>query len=236
MRRIIICDDNEADRKHIREVCEKYFASIYEQIEIKEFKSGQELLRQPMEATVIFLDIEMKKMTGIDVKNILGARANEVPIVFLTNYKEYMSRAFGKNVYGYMDKPADAQQIYKILTQILDEERDSERITVKKLDGDCLTIPTDRIYYIEGKRRYSIVYTAEGSYMMRKPLREWIEELPPDEWAQAQKSYLVNLREITGTHGEIQLRCGKIIPIGGIYRKEFFEKYDRYADKRWRFQ
>ena len=101
---IAICDD---DKNYINEIIQYLNNCSWKRnnsFVYHTFYCGEALLESKQYFDFIILDIEMDKVSGIEVKEIFYNRNNQSRIIFLTNYEEYMSDSFGKNVYGYISK------------------------------------------------------------------------------------------------------------------------------------
>ena len=100
--KIGICDDDPKTREQLNNLCHKLGY-----IDTYQFDSGEELLSSDIchSLTLVFLDIEMNGMTGIEVKNILEQKCPFTLIIFNTSHEEQIKDAFGRNVISFISKP-----------------------------------------------------------------------------------------------------------------------------------
>lgn len=225
--RIAICDDQRVYREDILEHCKRLLPEG--NVCYRCFASGEELLDSGFLFDLLFLDIEMTGMDGIQVKNLLEMQNTQAKIAFLTSHEERMIEAFGANVIGFLQKPVQEEKLLKVIEKMklfLDRE------TVEwEDDGRLHTVYAEDIQYIEVQDKYTYVVVGEDKHLVRRSLTEWEALLPESDFARANRSCLVNLCLLERLNSEIRLEDGKTIPIGRRYKKEIEEKYKRYLRK-----
>lgn len=225
--RIAICDDQKVYREDILGHCKKLL--LEENVCYRCFATGEELLDSGFQFDLLFLDIEMTGMDGIQVKNLLEMQNTQVKIAFLTSHEERMIEAFGANVIGFLQKPVQEEKLLKVIEKM---KRFMDRKTVEWEDnGKMYTVYAEDIQYIEAQDKYTYVVIGEEKHLVRRSLTEWEELLSESDFARANRSCLVNLCLLDRVKSEILLEDGKTIPIGRKYKKEIEEKYKRYLRK-----
>ena len=106
--KIIICDDCRSEIEEIRKLCEDYSEKKGLEASIEELTDPMALLeRNPLDADILILDVEMGDVSGIEIKDELAQRENGPLVIFVTSHPEAMSRAFNRNVIGFLLKPPD---------------------------------------------------------------------------------------------------------------------------------
>ena len=182
--KIGICEDNIIEQEQYK----AFFKKLgYNNIVV--FSSGEELLQEMPDLDLLFLDIEMDKISGIQIKNIFEEKRKNTYIVFYTTHIEAMPDAFGANVLGFLRKPVTYNEL-KIYTDK----------TCLRLIEDCPVLLDDGKYissstilYIQSDHNYTILYTGKSHNIVRKPLKLWIPELAPYGFAKTCRSYIANL-------------------------------------------
>lgn len=197
--------------------------------EIYEFASGEDFLAFDGEFEILLLDIEMAEISGIQVKNELEARKNNAAIIFLTSHSEYMSDAFGRQVYKFLKKPLDKDELFGALDRITREifsdfiiELENEKVSF--LHGKS-------ILYIKAEDKYSAVKTMDDKFLVRKTMRDWENQLKGYDFYRAHKSYIVNMAYIKKIGVDLILEDGTNINLGRKNEKIFREKYNTYLRK-----
>lgn len=216
--RIAICEDNEAFARKVEKTCKEYFVTVGGACSIELYFSGEEILKgNELSWDILFLDIEMGEVSGIDVKDVLTKRKTETRIVFLTSHQEHMKQAFGRNVMGFIEKRALEKELpVMIRTLYIDILRRTE---AWEIDGR--RIPLEEIYYIRAEGSYVMVVTEDEELLIRITLTKCAEQLEEKGFMRVQRSSVINLRYVNGvTEHYVELRgSGKIKISRGMCRK-----------------
>ena len=108
--RIAVCDDDETAVSFLRGLIESY---PKQGLCVDGYSSGEELLGAGRIYDMIFLDIDMKGIDGIETARRIRAHDRKVKIVYVTSYKEYAGRAFSVHAFGYLLKPVKQEKVWK---------------------------------------------------------------------------------------------------------------------------
>lgn len=221
--KIGICDDVAEARQQIMDLCRKLG---YEDIFL--FQSGEELIESPecSSLTLLFLDIEMNGMNGIEVKNILEQSCPFTLIIFYTTHQELMPDAFGRNVISFISKPFSEQSIKHSIEKASFLSRDFYPV---KID-DKTAIPCKDILYLHAEQKYTIFYTEDGrSFTSRKSLKDWGKELDELGFCPVSRSAVINLKHYMKIYEKkIILYNNMSIPISRRYMNLLKQKFDTY--------
>lgn len=178
---------------------------------------------------LIFLDIQMPKMNGIEFLKIM----QKPPMVVITTaYPSYALEGFQLNVLDYLLKPitferffkaaAKARDYHKLLTG--DPAKQDEDYFFIKCGNKYEKIPFEDILYVEGMQNYVNIYTDKGKFVTMLSLKSLEENLDERAFIRVHKSYIVAINKINGIEGnEIFIQTGRI-PISRNYRQEVLEK------------
>lgn len=206
----IIIDDEKLARDLVR-----YFLQIFENIEIvAECENGFEGIKSINEHNpdLIFLDIQMPKLNGFEMLELLDNSHN---IIFTTAYDQYALKAFEVNAVDYLLKPFSrerfADSVNKVIEKIGKNENSTQnsilrqsdfiqsdekltRIVVKK-GNKIVVLPIDLIKYFEAQDDYINIVSSEGSFLKQNRMKYYEEHLP-DFFIRIHRSFIVNLNEI----------------------------------------
>lgn len=228
-RRIVICDDEKECREQCHKMVENYFLAHGHGVEIIDCASAEELMEIEQELYIIFLDIELPVLSGIAAKDRLSKIQPKAAIVFITNYPDYMPRAFGKNVYRFIKKPPKEEEVFYIIDNI-------ERAVIFKDDyivAEKKRIVLSQVLYVEADDKYvRFIFFAEDPIMVRGTLRGWEEALADKGFCRSHKSYLVNLGWVRSVNHKLELRNNETVPMSKTLKQKFIEAYTEYVDKR----
>lgn len=185
---------------------------------------------------LIFLDIHMPNVSGIDFINSLE---NKPIFIFTTAYSEYALDAFNLNALDYLVKPIPFDRFLKAANKAFDyyslknpqtappkqekPEEKAERYLFVKSDYHTQRVDLNEISFIEGLKDYVKIYLTSGkSVITLNSLRNMAEKLPADEFVRVHKSYIVSISKI-GTISRNRIIMGdKYIPIGDNFKEEFY--------------
>ena len=185
-------------------------------------KNGREAMRliDDEAPTIVFLDIRMPGLTGLEVASRLDPKTH---VVFVTAYDQYAVEAFDRQAADYLlkpvtddrlkrtiarlrqkiagvESPADVAGILKQLATILPANKISHLRWIRASVGETVRqIPVDEVFYFQAQDKYVSVYTKEGESLIRTPLAELQAGLNPQEFWQIHRSTIVNVNRIAAT-------------------------------------
>lgn len=232
MVRIGICDDEQTFREQIKLLLEQISRENGLQYELWEYESGMDFLDRGEEIDLLFLDIEMEGISGIQLKDYLQ-EGGDIRIIFVTSHVEGMSEAFGKNVYGFLEKPLDAGKMEKYLLRVWQDIQEERVLVLKGVQGEIAVKEKD-IFYFESDKKYSRMVGREEEFFCDMGLQQLEEILEPKSFFRCHKSYLVNLGNISDANQSIRLKNGESIPVSRRRAKELKDAYLSYIIRKAR--
>ncbi|MEA3420742.1 MAG: response regulator [Acidobacteriota bacterium] len=232
-KRAIIVDDEALARKALRMVIDRF-----EEIEIVgECSDGFEAVKAINEKRpdLVFLDIQMPKLDGFDVLELLG---NDAPfIVFVTAYDEYALQAFEAHALDYLLKPVKPERLAKTLDRIKERFPGKSRQPVDKLlqqhrlkdvphkrilvrdRGNIYIIQAEDITYIEAQGDYVCINTLKKSSLKNDTLANMEKMLDPRKFYRIHRSYILNIDYLSKIEPYTKdsrvaiLKNGKTLPV-----------------------
>jgi two-component system LytT family response regulator len=206
--RAIVVDDEQLGREALKEVLSEIDAVEVVAECNNGFEAVQEVHKQKPD--LVFLDIQMPKLDGFDVVELLG---DDAPIiVFVTAYDEYALRAFEAAALDYLVKPVQPERLERTLQRVREGLQGKKSQPVAKLinhhqsemaplsrilirDGmEVFIIPSEDIIYIEAQDDYVMVYTTERSHLKYDRMNKLEKTLDPQYFCRIHRSYLINVR------------------------------------------
>lgn len=156
---------------------------------------------------VIFLDIQMSGLTGVQLAEVLAGLTNPPSIIFVTAHSEHAVKAFEVKAADYLVKPVELDRLKQAISRVepIAEQAPArvERIPVEKA-GKKLLVNVEDILYVMAKDDYSYLYTAADRYLSTISLALLESKLEPVGFFRIHRRYLVNLsrvREIVPMYG-----------------------------------
>lgn len=228
---IAICDDMDEDRKIIEGYLLKYMSKTGEKFEIFNYESGESILSamKKLSFQVIFLDIYMMALNGIETARKIRKFHKEVQIIFVTISPDHAISSYEVRALHYIMKPVSYSKIEKVLNLCKFEAVKAER-QIEVLTGKVMTrVNLDQILYVEIFHKVLTIHTAYGEIAARISM-ENIEALlggPP--FLRCHRSFLVNMDYIEETKvNEFLLSGGRKVPISRPARAFSVKTYQDY--------
>ena len=198
MTRIAIVEDEAAVRGQLAGYVQRYTRQYGTPFEVTEFADGMEILEDYRpQFDIIFLDVEMKHLDGMETARRIRERDGGVLIVFITNMAQYAIRGYAVGALDYVLKPvpyfAFSQQLQKVEAQL---RRRTRHYLAVPVEGGLRRLDTSRIYYIESEGHRVHFYTEEGDFAAPGALKALEEKLADRPFARCNSGYLVNLAQV----------------------------------------
>ena len=180
---------------------------------------------QKNDADLIFLDIQMPELSGINFMKIVG---DKLKYILTTAYSEYALEGYEHNVIDYLLKPISFDRFQKSALKAQERfptnETSANSYFFVKSSGQQHKINFDEILYIESIKDYVNIKTDNQEYIVLDTLKSLENQLPAN-FARVHKSFILNLDKIEKIDvRNVFLNSGKEIPIGETYKSEFFQK------------
>jgi len=230
MLRIAICDDEERCLSDTKRMLLSWSVETSSQTQIDCFDNGDSLVREndSVRYDIIFLDIVMPLLNGMDTAKELRDRDKTVKIVFLTSSPEFALQSYSVKATDYCLKPITYQKLKEVVDNCAAINRqDPENLTLKTVGG-YQKIYLHDIEYIEAQNKRVFFFLRSGKAVeVIQPLYTFETELSDSKgFFKCHRSYLVYLPNVNYfSKTEIITKSGRIIPIARGYGKAFHDAY-----------
>ncbi len=228
----LVIDDERLAREYIK----NYISKIPQLELLGEFNSplkAIELIKSG-EVDLLFLDIQMPDITGVD---FLRSLTQAPEVIFTTAYQEYALEGFNLSATDYLLKPFSFDRFFQAVNKVidkLDRSSGSHNLQVPlqaqtAIAASYLTIRADRKFYkinftdlkyIEGQKAYVTFHTGRNNITALASLKELEEALPEEQFIRIHKSYIVAIREILSLEGNILEVADTKLPVGKMYKEK----------------
>jgi len=218
----LVIDDNKIARTTLKQLISRYGQLNI----IAECADAEEAYRQIMqnEIDLLFLDIEMPGMSGIDLVKNLGAK--KPLIIFTTSKKDYAAEAFDLNVADFITKPIMPVRFMQAIEKAI-EIYQSKKQEIKLNGSEFIFIrdsnivrrlQLDDILFAEAMGDYVKLYVNQKFYAIHTTLRAVEEKLPSTKFARVHRSYIVQVSKIDTIQDGALIISGKPVPVADNYR------------------
>jgi len=209
MSKVIIIDDEPLARSIVKEYLQKY-----PDVEIaEECNDGFEGVKaiQQHQPDLIFLDIQMPKINGFEMLELLD---QSPAVIFTTAFDEYAIKAFEAHAIDYLLKPFNQERFNKAIQKWREQTGGAQKITselletasqspaqnqriVVKTGSKIKIIPVQDVYFLEAADDYVKVHIREGIFLKNKTMNHFEKTLDPQQFVRSHRSFIVNVQQIT---------------------------------------
>ena len=237
MIRIAVCDDEKYFREKIGALLQEYSSAREFGINVESFASGEEFLASEKKEMfdVIFLDINMEGMNGIETAQKIRQFSEDIVLIFITAYVAYSPEGYKVNAIRYLLKDSDSFKT--AFWECMDAVRNKLMVVEKKekfeFQGKELVIPLSHIVYMESNL-HKVTFYIKGkeiqAYTMYEKLDAIEERLRKTQsFCRIHQSYLINLKYVDEVKRyQVLLNTGEILNIAKPRYKEVEMQYITY--------
>lgn len=223
--RIAVVDDLERDRAWLAEKLADYMARERLEYELTAFASGEAFsaaLEQGQRFNLVFMDIYMDGITGIEAAQTLRARDMDCKLVFLTTSEDFMRQGFSLNSAHYLIKPVKDEDFAQAMANCRLGRALQVPTLAVTVEGRTLEVDTRQIRYLEVQQRSVVLHTTRGDLPLGRSFSAAAAPLERDRrFLLCFKGVLVNMDHIAAQTGdELRLDDGSILPIAPRRRRE----------------
>jgi DNA-binding LytR/AlgR family response regulator len=194
--RALLVDDEAPARSELR-----YLLAAHPEVEVVgEAASAAEALKlaSVVPYDVVFLDVEMPGLSGLEAARLVRGRAGRPQLVFVTAHEQYAIDAFVVEALDYLLKPVEPERLAQVVRRLSAARRPAaapvEKIPVVS-GGQTALLDWDDVHYAQADGDYSRIHTYDRSYLCTQSLRQ-LEGALPGRFARIHRSYLVNLAKV----------------------------------------
>ncbi len=226
--RIAIVDDDEKQRKALREYVERYSGEKGLDIVCAEFDSGLNFssdYNEPFD--IILLDIEMPHMDGLTAAQHVRKTDEEAEIIFITHMAQYAIKGYEVNALDFMVKPVTYFDLSVKLNRAMRTLPQRSPVKLDVAGGGTQILSLKDIHYVEGSNQYVVYHTLDREYKVHTSLRAAEEKLGKS-FVRCNNSFIVNLSHVSSIVGN-DVYVGKVpLPISRARKKDFVCSVNRF--------
>lgn len=239
MLKVYLCDDNVEVVKEYTNLIEQSAKENNIDITLSVFNSGEALLFHMSDlsnlADIVYLDVMMEKINGIDTAYKLREMGCKSEIIFITSSEKFIFEAFDVGALQYLVRSKTTEERFKktfLRASNLALKKESEMFlcefhNMKKM------VPISEISYFEIWRRVVTVhYSGDKTAKFYKSMEQLEKQLKGKNFVRSHRSYIVNLPYITKFEAQsLSLKTGETIPVGVTYVRQVKKEFEEYISK-----
>lgn len=228
--RIAIVEDDPAARQQLKTYVLKYFEGREKEVELSVFCDGDEIVESyRADYDLIFLDIQMKRMDGMETAERIRRMDENVFLVFITNMANYAIRGYSVHALDFILKPVNYLMLQQLLTRVEHMlSRQPRRCIPLPTESGIIRMDVSQIYYVETESHAVTIETEKGAFRLRQSMRSMEEMLREYDFFRCNSCYLVNLAHVEQIADGTALVAGHPLAISRPRHKAFMEALTRY--------
>lgn len=243
--RIAVCDDEEYYRTEMEKLISVYGNESETELSVEVYEDAAKVLEEVECAAksfdLIFFDVEMSGVTGIEAARKIYCLDAKVLFCFVTNHTNYALHAFEVEAIDYIVKPIKYLDVKRVMKKAkiqiyyrVDKEEAEDRYLDIVSAREMVTVDLTKVVYIEKRRNQCIFHLTDGEQICYESLKNIYKQLNPHEFYYTHQGYIANFRYIREVRKDaVCFGAGKEVPIS---RKYYSQLKERHMNKIYRIR
>ena len=222
--RIAVCDDEAAQREHLEMLLIKWAREKKIELAVIPFPSGESFAYAWEEDTafdLLILDIEMGKCNGMELARQIRQTDEQIPILFITGYEQYMSQGYEVSALHYLLKPVREEKLFEVLDRLQKNHKPVEKLFFQG-EEEPLSLPLSKVWYVEAFGHRCVIHSDVEEWVLRQNISQVEEILSKYKcFVRCHRSYLIHLQKVSMIlKKEVVLDNGCRLPLSRQLAKE----------------
>lgn len=198
MLKICIVDDEIEVHLKLEKYLERYSSEKQVTFVNKYYFNGEQFLEEyPADVNIVFFDIEMAELDGMETAVKFRTMNPDVSIVFITNLTQYAIRGYEVDALDYLVKPVEYREFSRMMDKVVNRSKKLEYNVTIAVEGGFKKINLYDVLYMESDGAYVLLHTIDHVYSIKKPLKELEQKLEHAGFLRCNHCYLVNIKYVT---------------------------------------
>ena len=232
--KIAICEDQAVQVNLLNNKIKKWANDYDIEVTINNFTTAESFLFEWEDYDkydIIFLDIKLGKISGVELSNIIREKNKNVDIVFVTGFFKYALHGYKVGALQYLTKPIKISDLYFCLnkTQERISNKNDKYMMILETPKKYIKLNCNEIHYCIMFSPYIDIHTSSEKITVRKKISELEREIPSKYFIRCHRSYIVNLKYVKSiTKDSVVLESGIRIPISRGRYKDINDTFINY--------
>ncbi|MBR1686061.1 MAG: response regulator transcription factor [Clostridia bacterium] len=226
---VAVVDDDPHDSGHLSGLVNDYFQKKQIPAVVRIFPDGLDFIRGTEHPDIVFMDIQMDKLDGLDTARLMRKINTDACLIFVTNMAQFAIKGYEVDALDFIVKPASASAISYVLDKAMRRLGDSTShvLAIKTSDG-TITLNANDICFVEVFDHNLVYHTVRGDYTVRGRISDVQEKLDERYFVLCNRSFIVNLRHVANITGDTVTVGETLISISKSHRKEIMQRFSSY--------
>ncbi|MFR2700572.1 MAG: LytR/AlgR family response regulator transcription factor [Anaerobutyricum soehngenii] len=237
MLKVAICDDSSMYSEKIETFVTRFGAANLVEVKTEVFTSGSQLMLYFGEKKfdLIFLDISMPGLDGLETASRIRKIDLSVPIVFCTSYYEFtnIQRSIQIGAKDFLKKPIVYKKVEALLNQVYNQKLiNAEEKLILKNQNEVRAIQISDIIYLQTQNKAVVIHTTQCNFVSYQKLYKFEEKLGEKLFCRCHNSFLINLDYVEGLHNDFVMMRDKkevLIPVSKYKKEQLLKMLANYV-------
>lgn len=230
MIRTAIVEDQQKTSDTIKSFLEKFGEANQQKFEIKQFYDGVDIVNDYGAGfELVFMDIQMAKMNGMDAAKEIRKIDSEVMIIFITNLPQFAVQGYEVDATGFLIKPVKydifCQQMDKVMRRVAVKQKEYMALNV---NGGMRRVDLSELIYIESDGHYLVFHMMSEDITILSSMKEMEKQLSDKGFFRCNSGYLINLKYVESVDKNTAIVGGVELQISRAKKKKFLESLTEY--------
>ena len=198
--RIAVCDDEKAQRLLLKKYLEEWARKSHTLLKVELFAGAEEfsfVWAEDRDYDLLILDIEMGRQNGMELALHIRQKDENIPILFVTGYEQYMAQGYEVSALHYLLKPIHREKLFSLLDKLNARQGEQEKKLLFQTENGRRCLSPAKIWYVVARAHWCILYTADREYTLHSSIGSMEQYLCcHKDFVRCHRSYLVNTGHI----------------------------------------
>ena len=226
---IAIVDDDPKDAALLKRCVDEYCKRNDHAAMVHIYQDGLDFIRSAETHDIIFLDIQMGKLDGLETARLVRKINQESILIFVTNMAQFAIKGYEVDALDFILKPASLASIVYVMDKAMKRlDGGSRALFSLKTPEGTVSLSMNDILFVEVFDHNLVYHTTRGKYTVRGRLSDVSEKLDPEKFVLCNRSFIVNLRHVSNVTADYLLIGDTRISISKSHRKELMNRFSSF--------